>query len=257
MREKHVRSRPRRWWLTSLLAVAVVMGAGVVPASAMTVASPATAQRAHTSASGLRHFDAVTTVNEQNVWKHMALIGDRYAIYNDVGLIQGPTSIQQKWPFLPEQFTHDIDAAGVAFSGPGFRWRHTWTKGTQAIVFEDSGIVAGPFSIPSPYDGISDYNNSPSETSRIFHLAVRGGNSANFFDQNFTIPSFSLSRFPYLPERFTRDLDDISVEIERTETKTSYYKGNERLVVNDRGQILELVNLDVKWPFLNGWRAGG
>ncbi|MFI6908397.1 hypothetical protein ACIBKY_44550 [Nonomuraea sp. NPDC050394] len=102
--------------LIPLLAVVAVLGGGTVPASA----------------SALRDFDAVTTVNERNVWKHMALIGDEYAIYNDTGLIEGPAPIRQKWPFLPEQFTHDVDSAGIAFSGPGFRWRHTWTKGNQA-----------------------------------------------------------------------------------------------------------------------------
>ncbi|WP_157430340.1 hypothetical protein [Actinomadura macra] len=254
MREEQAGSRRWRW--TALLAAAVVTSAGAMPASAA-ASSPSTAHRASASVAGLRNFDAVTTVNERNVWKHIAFIGDTFVVYNDSGIIQGPARIRDKWPFLPEQFTHDIDAAGAAFGGPAFRPRYTFTKGTQAIVFEDTGPATGPFAIPTPYDGISDYNNSPRETSRIFHMAVRGGNMGFFFDQNFTIPGSPLSGLPYLPERFRSDLDDVSVEIERNTTKTSYYKGNERLIVNDRGQVLELVNLDVKWPFLNAWRSGG
>ncbi|RAY12238.1 hypothetical protein DPM19_26335 [Actinomadura craniellae] len=241
MHDKHLRSRFRQGWLVALLIAATVAG----------MTGPA-------SASGFRDFDAVTTVNERNVWKHMALIGDQYAIYNDFGLIEGPRSIRQKWPFLPEQFTHDVDSAGISFSGPGFRWRHTWTKDNQAIIFEDSGIVSGPFPIPSAYDGLSDLNVVTGEsTAQIRRLAVRGGQFTIFFDRDFRVPDSPLSAQTFLPARFQSDLDDVSVELESnsTVTKTSYYKGNERIIFNGQGRILELVTLDVKWPFLNNWRA--
>ncbi|MFE0154492.1 hypothetical protein ACFWY5_45640 [Nonomuraea sp. NPDC059007] len=244
MHGNHVGSRPRRRWLISLLAVVAVLGGGAVPASA------------DSTGAALRDFDAVTTVNERNVWKHMALIGDQYAIYNDLRLIEGPASIRQKWPFLPEQFTHDVDSAGISFSGPGFRWRHTWTKGNQAIVFEDSGIISGPFAIPTPYDGISDLNIGSGPTARVRHFAVRGGLFTFFDGLNFTIPTARLADQAFLPERFKSDLDDVSLEIENSEpTKFSYYKDNERLIFGSGGRIIELVNLDVKWPFLNSWRT--
>ncbi|WP_113699327.1 hypothetical protein [Nonomuraea lactucae] len=241
--------------MVSLLAAIAVMGAGAAaPTSAL--AAPSTGvHRADVSA--FRDFDAVTTVNERNVWKHMALIGDKYAIFNDSGLIEGPTSITQKWPFLPEQFTHDVDAAGISFSGPGFRWRHTWTKGNQAIIFEDSGIVSGPFAIPTPYDGISDVNVGSGATARVQHLAVRGGFFTFFFGLDFRIPTSALADQAFLPERFRSDLDDVSIEYESSGTKISYYKDNERIIFSDRGRVVELVNLDVKWPFLNAWRTTG
>ncbi|MEW9551718.1 hypothetical protein [Nonomuraea sp. NPDC050783] len=240
MRKEHDRSMSRRWRLTALLTAVIA------------AFSPAAAQQAHASAAGLRGFDAVTTVNERNVWKHMALIGDQYAIYTDRGLIEGPAPIRQKWPFLPEQFTHDVDSAGVAISGPGFRWRHTWTKGNQAITFEDTGIVNGPFFIPSPYDGLSDFND-PID-GRIRHYGVRGGLATFLFDGAFETPSRPLANDTFLPARFHSDLDDISLEWEQNRSKISYYKGNERVIFTGN-QIVELVALDAKWPFLNAWRS--
>ncbi|MDF5755066.1 hypothetical protein [Spongiactinospora sp. TRM90649] len=249
MRDKHVRSLPRRWRLASLLVAALAAGTMAAPAPAS-----ASASAARSSASALRDFDAVTTVNERNVWKHLALIGDKYAIYNDRGLIEGPRTIREKWPFLPEQFTHDVDSAGIAISGPGFRWRHTWTKGNQAITFEDSGIITGPFFIPTPYDGISDFND-PLD-GRIRRYAVRGGLATFLFDGAFEAPSVPLANNTFLPERFHSDLDDVSLEWENNRPKISYYKDNERVIFSDR-RIVELVNLDAKWPFLNNWRATG
>ncbi|WP_344888389.1 hypothetical protein [Actinomadura meridiana] len=183
----------------------------------------------------------------------MALIGDQYVIFNDSGIIQGPASIRGKWPFLPEQFTHDVDSAAVSFSGPGFRWRNTFTKGSLAIVFEDTGIVSGPTSIPSPYDGLSDVNRS--DDSRIFHFAVRGGNYTTFWGYDYALPTTPLSDFRFLPERFQHDLDDVSLEYESIGAKYSFYQDNERIIFDSHGNIMELATLDYKWPFLNGWRA--
>ncbi|NJP92814.1 hypothetical protein HCN51_25715 [Nonomuraea sp. FMUSA5-5] len=43
------------------------------------------------------------------------------------------------------------------------------------------------------------------------------------------------------------------LEFEKNAPKFSYYKGNERVIFDDR-RVIELVKLDVKWPFLNDWR---
>ncbi|GAA4963835.1 hypothetical protein HD597_003470 [Nonomuraea thailandensis] len=246
MREKQTRVLPRLRRLSALLAAVMALGAAAAPASV----SAAAPDPARPPAPAPRAFDAVTTVNEKKGWKHMALIGDQYAIFNDRGLIEGPAPIKKKWPFLPKQFTRDIDAAAIAFSGPKFRWRHTWTKGTQAIVFEDGGTVSGPFRIPLPYDGLSDVN----EGDRIQHLGVRGGSATVPFTKTFEIPALPLYGEALLPERFRSDLDDFSVEFEKNAPKFSYYKGNERIIFDDR-RVIELVNLDVKWPFLNAWRS--
>ncbi|MFF4411537.1 hypothetical protein ACFYY8_03350 [Streptosporangium sp. NPDC001559] len=250
MHQRYEGRRSRWRGLIALLIGAVaVFGTGASPAGA----SVPGASVPGVSTAALRNFDAVTTVNQKNVWKHLALVGSQYVIFNDGGVIEGPASIQAKWPFLPEQFTHDVDSAGISFSGPGFRWRHTWTKGNQAIVFEDSGIVAGPTVIPSPYDGLSDYNvpNTPT----IYHLAVRGEAYVSFQGYDYQAPLRPLSDFSFLPERFKRDLDDVSIEIEGATTKYSFYKGNERIIFDQRGRIIELVGLDAKWPFLNYWRS--
>ncbi|SEH03641.1 hypothetical protein SAMN05444920_1417 [Nonomuraea solani] len=227
-----------------MLVAVIALGVAIAPTSA-------TAGVAVFKAPALRAFDAVTTVNERKAWKHMALIGDQYAIFNDRGLIEGPALIKKKWPFLPKQFTRDIDAAAIAFSGPKFRWRHTWTKGTQAIVFEDGGIVTAPIRIPLPYDGLSDINDG----NAIQHLGIRGGSATTPFTKSFAVPTLPIFGEAILPERFRSDLDDFSVEIEKNAPKFSYYKGNERVIFDGR-RVIELVNLDVKWPFLNTWRAG-
>ncbi|MEV0388095.1 hypothetical protein [Nonomuraea sp. NPDC050643] len=232
----------------------IALGAATAPTSATAVASAAAAYQAPPPASAFRAFDAVTTVNERKTWKHMALIGDQYAIFNDRGLIEGPALIKKKWPFLPKTFTRDIDAAAIAFSGPGFRWRHTWTKGTQAIIFEDGGIVTKPFRIPLPYDGLTDVNAANGGSTQIQHVAVRGGSATYAFTKSFEIPTLPLYGEAFLPKRFLSDLDDISLEFEKNAPKFSYYKGNERVIIDDR-RVIELVNLDVKWPFLNTWRS--
>ncbi|MEV8638200.1 hypothetical protein AB0395_41755 [Streptosporangium sp. NPDC051023] len=250
MHQKH-KGRHSGWrrLIALLIGAVAVFGTGVSPASASV---PGTSVLGASTAA-LRDFDAVTTANERNVWKHMALIGSQYVIFNDRGIIEGPASIQAKWPFLPEQFTHDVDSAGIAFSGPGFRWRHTWTKGNQAIVFEDSGIVTGPITISSPYDGLSDYNVPGSYLA--YHMAVRGENYVFFQGYDYQAPSRPLSYFSFLPERFKRDLDDVSLEIEGSTAKYSFYQGNERIIFDQNGRVFELANLDAKWPFLNYWRS--
>ncbi|GHE37555.1 hypothetical protein GCM10017673_44990 [Streptosporangium violaceochromogenes] len=243
------RGRHSRWrQLIALLVGAVaVFGMGVSPASA----SVPGASVPSASTAALRNFDAVTTVSERNVWKHMALIGGQYAIFNDQGIIEGPASIQAKWPFLPEQFTHDVDSAGIHISGPGFRWRHTWTKGNQAIVFEDSGVITGPTTTPSPYDGISAYSASD---GGINLMAVRGESFVISRAYNYQIPTRPLADLSFLPARFKRDLDDVSVESEGGE-KYSFYKGNERIIFDMKGRVFELVGLNAKWWFLNNWRS--
>ncbi|TYB64340.1 hypothetical protein FXF51_21715 [Nonomuraea sp. PA05] len=243
-----MRSRVR---LLALAVAVAALGAATAPPSATAAVAP----QDRSPAAELRAFDAVTTVKERNLWKHMALIGSQYAIFNDRGLIEGPASIKKKWPFLPKQFTRDIDAAAIAFSGPKFRWRHTWTKGTQAIIFEDSGIVSGPFRIPIPYDGLTDFNSTDPKAAPIQHLGVRGGSATMLFSKTFEVPTLPFYGEALLPKRFRSDLDDISLEIEKDTPKFSYYKGNERIIFDDR-RVIELVNLDVKWPFLNAWRTG-
>ncbi|GAB1690850.1 hypothetical protein KRM28CT15_26530 [Krasilnikovia sp. M28-CT-15] len=236
---------PGRWRrLFALLSIAVAVV--TLPMSAATAAAATTT---------LRNFDAVTTVERQNVWYHMALIGDKYVIFNDRGIIEGPQLIRLKWPFLPERFTHDVDSAGIAFSRSGYYWRHTWTKGNEVIVFEDAGIIPGQQFLPQSYDGISDFNNSTTTYFPISHMVVKGGNFAFFNDTNYAVTSGSISReFPFLPEYYTYGLDDISVEREPSGSLNySFYKGNERLIFQD-GRIIELVRLDLKWPFLNPLR---
>ncbi|MGW3346114.1 hypothetical protein ACWDA3_22630 [Nonomuraea rubra] len=249
MREKQTRVPPRWWRLPALLAAVTVLGAAAAPTAA---AAPASATAvAPPAPAALRAFDVVTTVNERKAWKHLALIGDQYAIFTDRGLIEGPAPIKKKWPFLPKQFTRGIDAAAISFSGPNFRWRHTWTNGTQAITFEDGGIVTGPFRIPLPYDGLSEVNDG----NAVLRLGVRGGSATVPFTKSFEIPELPLYGEALLPERFRGDLDDFSVEFEKNAPKFSYYKGNERIIFDNR-RVIELVNLDVKWPFLNTWRSG-
>ncbi|WP_093175765.1 hypothetical protein [Sinosporangium album] len=255
MHQKHKGRRPGwRRLIALLIGAVVVFGTGASPASASgpNVSVPGTSVLGASTAA-LRDFDAVTTANERNQWKHLALIGSQYVIFNDRGIIEGPASIRAKWPFLPEQFTHDVDSAGIAFSGPRFRWRHTWTKGNQAIVFEDSGVISGPITLPSPYDGLSDYNTG--QLSLIYHMAVRGESYVYFQGYNYQVPNRPLSDFSFLPDRFKRDLDDVSAEVEGGTVKYSFYQGNERIIFDQRGRVYELANLDAKWPFLNYWRS--
>ncbi|UBU08637.1 hypothetical protein [Nonomuraea gerenzanensis] len=245
---------PRLWRLLALMVAVIALGAATAPPSATAAVSPAAALREPPPVPALRAFDAVTTVKERNLWKHLALIGDQYAIFTDRGLVEGPAPIKKKWPFLPKQFTRGIDAAAIAFSGPKFRWRHTWTNGTQAIIFEDGGIVSGPFRIPIPYDGLTDVNGTDPKAAPIQHLGVRGGSATVLFSKTFEVPTLPFYGEALLPKRFRSDLDDISLEIEKNAPKFSYYKGNERIIFDDR-RVIELVNLDVKWPFLNAWRS--
>jgi hypothetical protein len=124
------------------LLVSVLTAAAVAIPSAASAANNSGINRGLSDVP-VRDFDAVTTVSQNNVWKHLALIQDRYVIYNDIRIVEGPGRIREKWPFLPANFFQDLDDAAVAFSGSGFRWQYTFTKGTSVIVFEDSGIVAG------------------------------------------------------------------------------------------------------------------
>ena len=241
------KGRHSRWWqlIALLIGTVAVFGTGVLPASA----SVPGASVLSASTAALRNFDAVTTVNEGTVWKHMALIGGQYVIFNDKGIIEGPASIQAKWPFLPEQFTHDVDSAGIYISGSGYHWQHVWTKGNQAIVFEDGGIVSGPTTIPSPYDGISVYIDGS-----VTQMAVRGESYVIFRGGNYQIPTRPLADLWFLPERFKRDLDDVSLQAEGA-VKWSFYKGNERIIFDQSGRVYELIGLDTKWWFLNNWRS--
>jgi hypothetical protein len=240
--------RPGRWRLRLL--VAVVSAAAVV--AVPTVASAANNSGINIGASGVavRDFDAVTTVNERNVWKHLALIQDRYVIYNDKGIIEGPGRIQDKWPFLPDRFFQDLDGASVDFSGPGFRWIYTFTKGNFVVTFEDSGIVAGPILQVQDYDGIASYN--PAQGG-VNYFAVRGSQFVTFTSLAGPAVNTPLSSIPGLPEQFTHDLDDVSVELENGTLKMSFYRDNQRLIVQN-GRVVEFADLLTKWPFLLNFR---
>jgi hypothetical protein len=233
-------STQNRSWGWRLLAAAMAAAVIAVP-------SPAIAANNSGINAGLRDFDAVTTANERNVWKHLALIGDRYVIYNDRGIIEGPGRIQDKWPFLPPNFFQDLDGASVDFSGPRFRWIYTFTKGPFVITFEDTGIVAGPILQVQDYDGISSYN--PGNGIPVIYFAVRGSQFVTFTNLAGPAVNTPLSSIPGVTEQFTHDLDDVSVELERGSLKYSFYRDNQRLIVQN-GRVLELADLAQKWPFL-------
>jgi hypothetical protein len=220
--------------------------------------SVATVRARPAEAATLRNFDAVTTVAEaRNIWKHMAIIDDQYVIYNDAGLIQGPALIRNKWPFLPERFMSGIDSAAVHFSGPGYRWRYTWTNGTEAAIFEDSGLVRIQ-NLPSRYDALSA-QNLPSGAVRYQSTlgALEGLSSPIERTADFLVPKRPINFSGRLPERFSSDLDDVSRELvdNAGAEKISYYKGNERLITDQGQNPIELVSLDAKWPFLTAWRS--
>lgn len=231
----------------------------LVSALAAVVAVPTAASAANNSGinKGLsdvpvRDFDAVTTVSQNNVWKHLALIQDRYVIYDDIRIIEGPGRIREKWPFLPVEFRQDLDSASVAFSGPRFLWRYTFTKGNSVIIFEDTGIVAGPLLQVQDYDGIATFNN-PSQFVPVNHFAVRGSEFVTF--NSFPGPAVNtpLSSIPGILAEFTHDLDDVSVELVNGTLKMSFYRDNQRLIVQG-GRAVELVDLLMKWPFLLNFR---
>ncbi len=241
--------RPGRWRLL----VAVVSAAAVVAVPA--AASAANNSGINSGASGVpvRDFDAITTANQNNVWKHLALIQDRYVIFNDNGIIEGPGRIREKWPFLPADFHRDLDDASVHFSGPGFRWRYTFTKGTSAIIFEDSGIVAGPLLQVQDYDGIASFNN-PGQFLPVTYFAVRGSQFVTFANLPGPAVNTPLSSIPGLPEQFTHDLDDVSVEVENGSLKMSFYRDNQRFILQNGRFVPDIGDLLMKWPFLLNFR---
>jgi hypothetical protein len=243
----------RRSWLL-LVAAALVAVVGLVSAPVWPASADVT----------LRTFDGISTVAQKNnVWKHMAVLGDKYVIFDDRGIIQGPALIRDKWPFLPERFTHDLDGVAVHFSKPGFFWRHTWVKGTEAITFDDTGMLGGPTQQSQSYDGISTFNRDIS-FGNIGFVGVKDGSIGSgqvFFVPQLSLPptNRSLSGEVGLPADFQQGLDEISFEREPIpngsfEQKVSYYKDNERLILQN-GRQVERVRLDVKWPFLNAFRT--
>jgi len=246
-----VPDRGWRWRLLGAVAAAVTTAVVAVPSAA----SAANNSGINTSsANGLvvRDFDAVTTVSQNNVWKHLALIQDRYVIYNDFGIIEGPGRIREKWPFLPAEFVSDLDDASVEFSGPGFRWRYTFTKGTSAVVFEDSGIVFGPFQMVQDYDGLASFNN-PFGFAPVNYFAVRGSQFVMFNSLPGPAVTTELGSIPGILGEFTHDLDDVSVELQNGTLKYSFYRDNLRLIVQN-GRAVELADLTQKWPFLINFR---
>jgi hypothetical protein len=233
------------------LLVSVLTAAAVAIPSAASAANNSGINRGLSDVP-VRDFDAVTTVSQNNVWKHLALIQDRYVIYNDIRIVEGPGRIREKWPFLPANFFQDLDDAAVAFSGSGFRWQYTFTKGTSVIVFEDSGIVAGPFEQVQDYDGISSFNN-PGQFFPLNYFAVRGSQFAWFNSLPGPAVNTPLSSIAGLPEQFTHDLDDVSVELVNGALKMSFYRDNQRLIL-ENGRAVEQVDLLMKWPFLLNFR---
>jgi|GEM_PF-1811741 len=162
----------------------------------------------------------------------MALIGDEYAVFTDAGLVERPTRIAFKWPFLPEEFTHDIDSAAVYFSGNGFRWQRRWTKGNRMITFEDSGIIREQTLPVGKYDAYAGFNYN-GKYCCVFTMATYGDRYTAWMEQFPGQPIFGTEyplalRFPYIPAHFTFDLDDISIESDGN--AYSFYKGNERIV---------------------------
>lgn len=233
--------------MTLMTAVAAVMA---VP----TAASGANNSGINSGASGVpvRDFDAITTVKQNNVWKHLALIQDRYVIFNDNRILEGPGRIREKWPFLPADFHRDLDSASVHFSTFDLRWQYTFTKGASAIIFEDSGIVAGPLALQEDYDAISSYNIG--RPLPVVYFAVRGSQFAFFPTLPGRAVDTPLSSMAGLPEEFTHDLDDVSVEIENGSAKFSFYRDNQRFILQNGRFVPDIGDLLMKWPFLLNFR---
>jgi hypothetical protein len=253
-------------WRSRLLLISLTAATAVLATVQPSVAAPA---RPVAAAATLRSFDAVATAEESSGWKHLALIGDEYTIFNDRGIFEGPALIRNKWPFLPARFTSNVDAAAVVLEG--HKWKYLFVEGTEYVIFFDSGIVEGPRSYPAKWRflgaGLSnglDAISAHMPGRQWKHLATSGENYAYFTDSGpINGPGLLRTRWPWLPEQFLSNLDDVSVTQESytvngvvlTKDKISFYKGDERLIFSDASGIEELATLSVKWPFLNTWRA--
>ncbi|QWQ43759.1 hypothetical protein KME66_24370 [Streptomyces sp. YPW6] len=74
--------------------------------------------------------------------KFLALAGDRYCFFLGDGKLVENGVIADKWRFLPSRFHADIDSAAIIVGSP--RWRYLCTKGSEVVLFDDSGILEGP-----------------------------------------------------------------------------------------------------------------
>jgi hypothetical protein len=225
-----------------------------MPANASAMAAPA-------SGSGVlsvRAFDAVTTAAERDGWKHLALIGEEYAIFNDRGLFEGPALIRNKWPFLPEHFKANIDSASVVLENRA--WKYMFVKGTERIIFFDWGIVVGPQNYNTVWPFLDtalrtrlEAVTAHLENGQWVHLATFGEVFASFTDRGVINSGLIRTTAPFLPARFHSNLEDASMELENGRRKISFYKGGERIVFFDGGPVVEIANVVQKWPFLASW----
>jgi hypothetical protein len=252
-----------RRWLTLPLAMVLSISAAMVGAAPSGAApSPGTQV--------LRNFDALTTVSENGYWKHLALIGDQYVIFDDWGIYEGPRRIRDKWPFLPAQFTANLDSASVLQNGRA--WNYMFVQGTEHVFFHDWGIIEGPRPyvakwpfLPSTLSNGLDASSMRWHYNVWLHMVTSGEYVANFTDTYYLqSPQLIRNLWPFLPARFHSNLDDISVEWEDCVysgfrawgEKVSIYKGDERAVFFSNGApCQELTTLSSKWPFLNTWRT--
>ncbi|MBW4721560.1 hypothetical protein [Saccharothrix obliqua] len=234
----------------------------VASGSPATAAAPDAADGS--SAVAYRGFDALATAEERNgtLWKHLGLIGDRYVIFDDTHIYEGPASIAGKWPFLPSRFTSNLDAASVVLERGV--WKYMFTKGTERVIFFDWGLAIAPQHYPSvwPFLGPQLSNGINAITTHLegnnlwVHLTAAGEYYAIHNDtQARSGPTLIRTRWPFLPQHFTSNLDDASYTIEQGYPKISFYKGTERIIFNDV-QVIEHVNIVQKWPFLAGFLEG-
>ncbi|NLU68528.1 hypothetical protein [Streptomyces sp. HNM0574] len=86
-------------------------------------------------------LQALGTVRRNGVWKLLALSGDRYGFFGDGSKVWETGTISRKWPFLPPRFQTDIDSVAIV---PESRWKYLCTKGSEVVLFDDSGIIEGP-----------------------------------------------------------------------------------------------------------------
>lgn len=83
------------------------------------------------------------TVTSTGTWKLLALTGDRYCFFSgDGGKVVETGVIPNKWKFLPQRFQAGIDSVAIVPESP--RWKYLCTKGSEVVLFDDSGIIEGP-----------------------------------------------------------------------------------------------------------------